>query len=141
MSVLYAESSAVLSWLLGEPRQHEVVAELSKAANVVTSSITAIECGRGLLRARIEGRVSPTEEMAALRMLDEAVERWTTLGVFDEVDQGARREFPQEPVRTLDAVHLATALLFAGALGEIRMLSFDDRVRANARLLGMSVAP
>ena len=140
MSVLYAESSAVLSWLLGEPRQHEVVAELSNAATVVTSSITAIECSRGLLRARLDGRVSEAEEMAALRMLDEAVERWTTLGVFDEVDQGARQEFPQEPVRTLDAVHLATALLFAGALGELRMLSFDDRVRANARLLGMSIA-
>ena len=140
MSVLYAESSAVLSWLLGEPRQHEVVAELSKAATVVTPSITAIECSRGLLRARLDGRVSEAEEMAALRMLDEAVERWTTLGVFDEVDQGARQEFPQEPVRTLDAVHLATALLFAGALGELRMLSFDDRVRANARLLGMSIA-
>jgi predicted nucleic acid-binding protein len=138
--VLYAESSAVLSWLLGEPRQHEVVAELSKAATVVTPSITAIECSRGLLRARLDGRVSEAEEMAALRMLDEAVERWTTLGVFDEVDQGARQEFPQEPVRTLDAVHLATALLFAGALGELRMLSFDDRVRANARLLGMSIA-
>ena len=140
MSVLYAESSAVLSWLLGEPRQHEVVAELSKAATVVTPSITAIECSRGLLRARLDGRVSEAEEMAALRMLDEAVERWTTLGVFDEVDQGARQEFPQEPVRTLDAVHLATALLFAGALGELRMLSFDDRVRANARLLWMSIA-
>ena len=140
MSVLYAESSAVLSWLLGEPRQHEVVAELSKAATVVTPSITTIECSRGLLRARLDGRVSEAEEMAALRMLDEAVERWTILGVFDEVDQGTRQEFPQEPVRTLDAVHLATALLFAGALGELRMLSFDDRVRANARLLGMSIA-
>lgn len=139
MSVVYAESSAVLSWLLGEPRQHEVVTELSKASNVVTSSITAIECSRGLLRARLEGRVSAAEEMAALRMLDEAVERWTTLGVSDEVDRGAREEFPQEPVRTLDALHLATALVFAGALGEIRMLSFDDRVRANARLLGMPV--
>ena len=130
----------MLSWLLGEPRQQQVVAELSKAANVVTSSITAIECSRGLLRARIEGRVSAAEEMAALRMLDEAVERWTTLGISDEVSGSARQEFPQEPVRTLDAVHLATASAFADALGEVRMLSLDDRVRTNAKLLGMTVA-
>jgi predicted nucleic acid-binding protein len=140
VTVLYAESSAVLSWLLGEPRQHDVVAELSKASNVVTSSITAIECSRALLRVRLDGRVSAAEEMAALRMLDEAVDRWTTLGVSDDVGQSARKDFPQEPVRTLDAVHLATALVFADALGEIRMLSLDERVRANAKLLGMSVA-
>jgi predicted nucleic acid-binding protein len=140
MSVLYAESSAVLSWLLGEPQQHEVVSELSKADRVVTASITAIECSRGLLRARIEGRITATEEMAALRMLEEAIERWTTLGVSDDVDQRARHEFPQEPLRTLDALHLATASVFAEALGKIRMLSFDARVRANARLLGMSIA-
>jgi predicted nucleic acid-binding protein len=107
---------------------------------VVTSSITAIECSRALLRVRLDGRVSAAEEMAALRMLDEAVDRWTTLGVSDDVGQSARKDFPQEPVRTLDAVHLATALVFADALGEIRMLSLDERVRANAKLLGMSVA-
>jgi predicted nucleic acid-binding protein len=140
VTVLYAESSAVLSWLLGEPRQRDVVAELSKATNVVTSSITAIECSRALLRARVDRRLSAAEEMAALRMLDEAVERWTTLGISTEVDDRARREFPREPVRTLDAVHLATASVFAEALGEIRMLSLDDRVRANAKLLGMSIA-
>lgn len=113
---------------------------MSKAGDVVTSSVTAVECSRGILRAHIEGRVTAAEEMAALRMLDEAVERWTTLGLSEEVDQRARQEFPREPVRTLDALHLATAAVFAEALGKIRMLSFDDRVRANARLLGMSVA-
>ena len=141
MTVLYAESSAVLSWLLGEPHQDEIVAELSKANEVVTSTITAIECGRALLRARIEGRVKPTEEMAALRLLDDAVERWTVLGLSDEVDRRARQEFPNEPLRTFDALHLATASVFAEALGDIRMLSLDDRVRDNARSLGMTIAP
>ena len=141
MTVLYAESSAVLSWLLGEPHQDEIVAELSRANEVVTSTITAIECGRALLRARIEGRVKPTEEMAALRLLDDAVERWTVLGLSDEVDRRARQEFPNEPLRTLDALHLATASVFAEALGDIRMLSLDDRVRDNARSLGMTIAP
>jgi len=141
VTILYAESSAVLSWLLGEPHQHDIVAELSRADEVVTSTITAIECGRALLRARIDGRVKPTEEMAALRLLDDAVERWTVLGLSDEVDQRARQEFPNEPLRTLDALHLATASVFAEALGGIRMLSLDERVRTNARSLGMAIAP
>ena len=141
MTILYAESSAVLSWLLGEPHQQDIVAELSKADEVVTSTITAIECGRALLRARVEGRLKPTDEMAALRLLDDAVERWTVLGLSDEVDHRARQEFPNEPLRTLDALHLATASVFAEALGDIRMLSLDERVRTNARSLGMAIAP
>ena len=42
-----------------------------------------------------------------------------------------------EPVRTLDAVHLSTALLFAGAYPDLAMLTFDERVARNAEALGL----
>ena len=49
--------------------------------------------------------------------------------------------FPHEPVRTLDALHLATAAIFAQALGSLCVASLDDRVRTNAKAMGMSLAP
>lgn len=49
--------------------------------------------------------------------------------------------FPNEPVRTLDALHLATAVLFREALGSVTMVSLDERVRSNASGLGLEVAP
>ena len=53
--ILYAESSAVLAWLLGEPAGRDVRALLAKADRVVTSALTAVECARALARARALG--------------------------------------------------------------------------------------
>jgi len=48
--IVYAESSAVLAWLLGEPSQNVVLEQLRGAERVVSSSLTALECARGLAR-------------------------------------------------------------------------------------------
>jgi uncharacterized protein with PIN domain len=139
--ILYAESSAVLSWLLGEPGQERVVDELRSADRVATSAITVVECARGLARARHDKRITAVEERAALHMLDEAVESWHVLEVSDDVVDRARDPFPSEPVRSLDAIHLASAWSILALAGEVRALTLDDRVRANAREMGMEVAP
>ncbi len=141
MKIVYAESSAVLAWLLDEPGQQNVVSELATADQVVTSALTVIECSRALARARETRRVKPAEELAALRLLDQAAASWNILDISDRVAEGARGAFPHEPVRTLDAIHLATAMVFAEALGALRVLSLDDRVRANASALGLTLVP
>jgi hypothetical protein len=40
----------------------------------------------------------------------------------------ARRRFPQEPLRALDSIHLATALAARAALSDLALLSLDQRV-------------
>jgi hypothetical protein len=49
--------------------------------------------------------------------------------------------FPREPVPTLDALHLATAAVFLETLSALRLLSLDDRVRGNARAMGIVAVP
>jgi hypothetical protein len=44
-------------------------------------------------------------------------------------------------VRTLDAIHLASALMSREVWPELGVLSLDDRVRANASALGYLVLP
>jgi len=44
-------------------------------------------------------------------------------------------------VRSLDALHLASALLALAAVRRLTMLSIDERVRRNAKALGLAVAP
>ncbi len=141
MNVVYAESSAVLAWLLGEPGHDAVAGQLAKADQVVTSALTVIECSRALARARETKRVKPAEELAALRLLDQAAASWNIHDISDRVAERARGVFPREPVRTLDAIHLATAFVIAEALGELRVLSLDDRVRENAAAFGLTVIP
>jgi len=45
--------------------------------------------------------------------------------------------FPVEQVRTLDAIHLSTALAFVEAFPELAMVALDRRVTDNATALGL----
>ena len=141
MTALYAESSAVLSWLLGESGQAAVLREMSGAEQIVTSTLTIVECSRAVARARNAKRIKEAEELAALRLLDDAASSWHVLNISEYVADRARAAFPREPVRTLDALHLASALVFAEALATVRVLSLDERVRENAAALGFAIAP
>lgn len=138
--IIYAESSAVLVWIFGEPAADAVRTALSRAERVVTSALTAAECGRAIARGRREGRLSGAEHLAALRLLDVAERNWDVHALSDRVLARARGEFPVEPVRTLDGLHLATAVLLQEGLGRLTMLSFDERIRANAERLGFDLA-
>jgi predicted nucleic acid-binding protein len=139
--IVYAESSAVLAWLLGEPSQGLVRRTLREAERVVSSTLTGLECARGLARARESQRVGAADELAALRLLDVAESNWDVHEISSRVVARARSSFPVEPVRTLDAIHLATAAVFHESLGGLQVLSFDERIRANAQQLGLGVTP
>ncbi|HVA64707.1 MAG TPA: hypothetical protein VNF74_13360 [Terriglobales bacterium] len=61
---------------------------------------------------------------------------------FDRgVIERARRLFPGAAIRSLDEIHLAFYSAAREALGEVAMLSLDERVRAGARALGGPVMP
>jgi hypothetical protein len=58
-----------------------------------------------------------------------------------EVVDRARRPFPVEPIRTLDALHLSHALLVRSLAPELALLSLDRRVRKNGKALGFETIP
>ena len=58
----------------------------------------------------------------------------------DVIDR-ARRPFPVEPVRTLDALHLSSALVASAVVTDLGLLSLDERVRAAGRALGLRIVP
>jgi len=138
---LYAESSAVLAWLMGEPAGELARRSLAEADRVLASALTALECARAVGRAATAGRLAAAEELAALRLLDVAEAGWDVHDLSDRVLARARLRFPVEPLRTLDALHLATASLFCESLGRLTLLSFDERIRANAPGLGLDLIP
>jgi len=138
---LYAESSAVLAWLLGEPDSEVVRARLADADEVLTSDLTLVECDRALLRARISLRLRESEITRRRRALETAASHWTLLRISPAIIERARNPFPGDPVRTLDAVHLASALGAAQTADDLAFLSLDRRVRHSARALGLAVVP
>jgi len=133
----YIESSAFVAALL----EHDAGAlhSLRARSRLITSALTAAEAGRAIVRARMSERLTPDAEREAVRALRRFERRCYVVAITDDVLARVRRPFPVEPVRTLDAVHLATA----ESLGEppqlVTFVTRDDRVRDNAKALGYVV--
>jgi predicted nucleic acid-binding protein len=138
--ILYAESSAVLAWLLGEVGEKAVRSALTAAELVVASDLTPVECSRVLVRAQEAGHLTAGRAADLEALLSRAAAHWTLFAVGGAVLERARRPFPVEPLRTLDALHLATALVARSAVPGIRLLSLDERVRRNGQRLGFELA-
>ena len=133
----YIESSALLAALL----ERDVAARvaLRGPGRPVTSALTLAEAARAILRARAGGRLTADEERAVVRALGRFERRCYVMAVTDAVLARVRRPFPVEPVRTLDAVHLATAELLGEPPALVTVVTRDARVRDNARALGYAV--
>lgn len=137
MSSLYLETSAVLNWLLGQARADEVRESVDAAEVIVTSALTFTETERALVRAENEGILRAADGQRLRGLLQRASAGWMRMMISEEILSRAGRHFPVEPVRTLDAVHLATALAFSKAFSDLRLLSLDRRLLDNARALGI----
>lgn len=138
---MYAESSAVLAWLLDEESGEEVRQLLAAAETVLTSDLTIIECERVLLRATALGELTEAEASDRRAHLTTTASHWHLLRIGPEIVDRARQPFPGEPIRTLDAIHLASAILARSAVAGLELLSLDDRVRRAAGRLGLRVRP
>ena len=138
---LYAESSAVIAWLLGEPAGKAVRAALVEAEAVVSSDLTLVECERVLIRAVALEKITEAQAADRRAVVGAAAVRWHVLKMAGDVIERARRPFPREPIRTLDALHLSSALVARSALPGLELLSLDERVRENARALGFRIRP
>jgi predicted nucleic acid-binding protein len=138
---LYAESSAVLAWLLDQPQGAAVAAALAAADLVLASDLTVVECDRVIVRAVALGELHESDADDRQARLNAVSARWTLLGLDEEILERARRPFPREPVRTLDALHVASALTARKAVPDLAMLSLDVRVREVAASLGLPLLP
>jgi predicted nucleic acid-binding protein len=138
---LYAESSAVLAWLLDEPTAAAVRRLLRKAEVVVASDLTLIECDRVLLRAVALKELTEAEAADRRAHLSAAAAHWQVLRIAAEIVDRARQPFPGDPIRTLEAIHLASLLVARSAIVGLRLLSLDERVRQAAKWLGIAVEP
>ena len=134
---LYVESSAILAALLGEPSGPRVQQLLDSADVLVTSELTLIECDRALIRAGALKKLSEADLTDRRHRLAEAVSAWQILRIADDVVTRARQPFPAEPIRALDAIHLASALIARANVPGLELLTLDDRLRSAATALGL----
>jgi predicted nucleic acid-binding protein len=130
----YIESSALVAALL--ERDADALKSVRARGRTVTSALTIAETARAILRARAVGRLTVDQERSAVRALRRFERRCFVVAVSDPILARVQRPFPVEPIRTLDAVHLATMEQLLESPALIVVVTRDVRVRENAVALG-----
>ena len=116
--ITYVDSSALVKLVAEEPESDALRAALEPLANLASSVIARVEVGRAARAVGLdEGLAEEVLSTVALIPLDHAV-------------IGAAVDVEPLSVRSLDAIHLATALSLADQLGVL--VTYDERMRAAA---------
>lgn len=138
-AILYVESSALLRILL--EKDQELADDMATFDEFLTSALTLVEVPRALNRAVREGRLDAVGMEQAHSSYVAFTSACAVAEITRQIRERAAREFPLEPVRSLDAIHLATISTWTELIGTMAVASCDDRVARNARALGCSVIP
>ncbi len=122
----YLDSSAIVKLAVREPESPRLLAYLRRRRPLVSSAVARTEVLRALLPLGERGIQRGHQVLALLHLTR----------VNDRVLTAAGRLLPAE-LRSLDAIHLATAELLGAALRQV--VTYDERMATAARTLGMSV--
>ncbi len=132
VSSVYFDSSPLLRVLLGQGH-HEAIADLMRtASDFHLSRLTLVESNRTLLRLGVEARATEVDLADAQRALRAIVTRSIVWEISREVCDLACRVSPTVPLRSLDAIHLATWQLVRRLDSELRLVTTDRRLAAAA---------
>jgi predicted nucleic acid-binding protein len=133
--IAYLDSSIVLRYLLAGD---ETIKHALAFPSAVSSELLDIECRRVFFRCRMAGELDDSGYMEALSRFDALSDGLDLVELSRPVRKRAREAFPLA-VRTLDALHLSTALLLAAENEEasVQVFSHDRAMNLCAKALGM----
>jgi predicted nucleic acid-binding protein len=132
--IAYLDSSALLRLVLREPGALE---QLRAAEALVSSELLAVECPRTIDRLRLQGALSLEEAVARREAVADWLEAVDLVLLQRSVLSRASEPLPT-PLGTLDALHLATALLWREQTGkDLVMATHDDGLALAARAFGI----
>jgi predicted nucleic acid-binding protein len=134
--IAYVDSSVLLRILF---RQKDALREWELAQRVIGSLLVEVECLRSLDRLRLRGGL-PDEALAARRgALLDLTRRMELADFGRSVLARAAEPFPTS-LGTLDAIHLATAVLWREERGgDVVMATHDVELGTASRALGFRV--
>ena len=126
-AVTYIDSSAIVKLIVEEPESTVLRRYLRGRRPLVSSAIVRTEVKRAILPLGA----------AALRRADEVLGRIELVRINNLVLNAAGLMKPDE-IRSLDAIHLATAALFQTTLRGL--ITYDTRMANAAQVLGWTVS-
>lgn len=132
----YIDTSALLRLVL---REAGALDELRSYESLVSSELIAVESCRTIDRLRLQGALTTEEAAVRLRAVTEWLEAINLVLLRPPVLSRASEPLPT-PLGTLDAVHLATALVWRDRMGSLPIVAtHDGALGLAARTFGFDV--
>jgi predicted nucleic acid-binding protein len=124
---LYLDTSAVVKLVTEEPDTAAVESALAHCEAAFSSRLAVVECARAIARASDRTALTTSAEIFEALVLHE---------VNEAVLERAATLTPSS-LRSLEAIHLATALLLGQS--DLAFVTYDDKLARAAEAQGLSV--
>jgi uncharacterized protein len=125
--LIYLDTSALLKIVKEEAGSQALAEFLGDRTDFLSSALLAVEARRGVLR----------DDPSMLPRVDVTLSRVDMIAISDAIIESAGR-LPDPHLRSLDAIHLATALLVHAEIDVL--VSYDDRLLKAAKAHGLPTA-
>ena len=138
MSSYFVDTSALVKRYVNEPGSSWVRSWIERPAENITvaSELAVVEVYSALARRRRDGTLTPTSVLALQNdFLQHVEDEYIVITLESSILFRARQLVDQYPLRTLDAIHLSTAIHSISMLNEPMIF-----VTADARLLSAATA-
>jgi uncharacterized protein len=134
--IAYVDTSALLRVVL---REAGALDDLRTYDGLVSSELLAVESARTIDRLRIQGALTMDEAAERIALVNEWLEAVDLVLLRPPVLSRASEPMPM-PLGTLDAIHLASALLWRDRIGPLpQLVTHDTALGAAARGFGFDV--
>jgi predicted nucleic acid-binding protein len=128
VAALYLDTSVALRATLEQGTTPEIESRIAAAPVLVTSRLALVESARALLRVRIQGSVPENRLADTRRELDALWSRCEVWELTPAVCDLAAVLAPDQALRTLDALHLATFFMARRRIEGLELLTADQRL-------------
>lgn len=132
---VYVDSSVVLRIVLGEPAP---LAAWRRIRRAISSQLVRLECLRTIDRARLRVALDDAEVAERRVGVLEVLEGFDMVPIDATVLDRAASPFPTT-LGSLDAIHLASALLARAAIPDLQLATHDLELATAARAVGFTV--
>ncbi len=137
--IAYLDTSALVKLYIEEHGSREVRTLVNKARVVATSRVAYVEARAGFARKLRVGELLTEEYNRIIEDLDRDWKEYFIVEVSENVVSLGGRLVEKHPLRGLDAIHLASALILKErARGDVYFLCFDKRLKAAAQKEGLN---
>lgn len=135
----YFDTSALVKRYVDEAGRREVL-QLLRRNECVTSAVLPVELRSGLRRRVADGSLERARLPVVLHHVAADRPYWTLVDVGTDVLAVAETLVATYPIRTLDAIHVASAQLFAGrvSMPGLIFVSADKRQTETATAVGLA---